>query len=94
MKYYLMQVGYDYETKTFDIDRISTGIPTAKRQKIILVRETINNLENRLGQLVPIEELEKEIGDKMTKTELEESINNLKSSGDIFSPRRGFVQKM
>jgi replicative DNA helicase Mcm len=93
MKFYLMQVGYDYETKTFDIDKISTGITTSKRNKILLVRETINNLEDKLGKLIPIEEIEKELEGKLDKNEITESINKLNTSGDIFKPRRGYVQK-
>ena len=93
MKYYLTQVGYDYETKTFDIDRITTGIATSQRSKIIIVRETISRLENRLGKLIPVEEIEKELDGKLTADEIEESINKLNSSGDIFKPRRGYVQK-
>jgi len=93
MKYYLMQVGYDYESKTFDIDRITTGIATSQRNKIILVRETIARLETRLGKLIPVEEVEKELEGKLTEQEIEESINKLNSSGDIFKPRRGYVQR-
>jgi len=93
MKYYLMQVGYDYESKTFDIDKITTGIATSQRNKIIIVRETISRLESRLGKLIPIEEIEKELEDKLTEQEIEEAINKLNASGDIFKPRRGYVQK-
>lgn len=94
MRYYLMQVGYDYESKTFDIDRISTGVSTSQRNKIIAVRETIEKLEDRLGKLIPVEEVEKELEGKMSKTEIEEAINKLNTSGDIFKPRRGYVQRM
>ncbi len=93
MKYYLMQVGYDYETKSFDIDKISTGISTSKRSKIFGVRETLNELEGRLGKLIPIEELEKELEGKMTKDEIEEALTKLQSSGDVFRPRRGYIQR-
>jgi replicative DNA helicase Mcm len=93
MKYYLMQVGYDYETKSFDIDKISTGITTSKRGKIILVRETIEELEGKLGKLIPIEEIEKALGDNVSTAELDEAISKLKASGDIFTPRRGHVQR-
>jgi replicative DNA helicase Mcm len=94
MKYYLTQVGYDYETKTFDIDRITTGIGTSQRNKIVIVRETITRLENRLGKLIPVEEIEKELEGKLTADEIEDSINKLNTAGDIFKPRRGYVQKM
>lgn len=93
MKYYLMQVGYDYETKTFDIDKISTGMATSQRSKIITVRETISHLESRLGKLIPLEELEKELEGKLSKDEIQDALTKLNSSGDIFHPRRGFVQR-
>ena len=92
MKFYLMQVGYDYESKSLDIDRISTGISASKRSKIIFVRDKISELEGRLGKLIPIEELEKELEGKMTLEEIEEALNKLQSSGDVFKPRRGYIQ--
>ncbi len=93
MKYYLMQVGYDYESKTFDIDRVSTGIPNSQRNKIITVREVINQLEEKIGKKIPIEEIEKELEDKVKKDDIHDAITKLKSSGDIFTPERGYVQK-
>tara|TARA_Y100000034_G_scaffold79823_1_gene95820 strand:- start:26883 stop:28904 length:2022 start_codon:yes stop_codon:yes gene_type:complete len=94
IKYYLMQVGYDYESKTFDIDKISGKFSSSQRNKIITVRDTIINLEGRLGKMIPVEEIEKELEGKLTKDEIEESINKLGSSGEIFKPRRGYIQKM
>ncbi|MBU0930086.1 MAG: minichromosome maintenance protein MCM, partial [Nanoarchaeota archaeon] len=35
LKHCLMAVGFDYETQTFDIDRISTGIPASQRSRIV-----------------------------------------------------------
>ena len=60
MKYYLMQVGYDYESKTFDIDRISGKFSSSQRGKILTVRDIIADLENRIGKMIPIEVIEKE----------------------------------
>jgi replicative DNA helicase Mcm len=94
IKYYMTQVGYDPETKTFDIDRIATGVSSSQRSKVILLRETIAKLEERLGKFIPNEELEKELEGKMTKDEIEDSIQKLRATGDIFIPRTGFVQKV
>ena len=94
MKYYLMQVGYDYETKTFDIDRIATGVSTSQRSKILLVRETLARLESRLGKLIPLEEVRKELEGKMQEKDIDDALSKLKMSGDIFNPRRGFIQRM
>jgi len=94
MKYYLMQVGYDYESKTIDIDKITIGIPTSQRSKIFTVRDTLSHLESRLGKLIPMEEIEKELEDKLTKDEIEDAISKLQASGDIFKPKRGYIQRM
>ncbi|VVB82418.1 Minichromosome maintenance protein MCM [uncultured archaeon] len=93
MKYYLMQVGYDYESKTFDIDKISGRFSSSQRGKILMVRDVIIELENKIGKLIPLEEIEKELEGKISKDEIDEAISKLNSSGDIFSPRRGFVSR-
>jgi replicative DNA helicase Mcm len=94
IKYYMMQVGYDPETKSFDIDRIATGVSSSQRSKVILLRETISKLEERLGKFIPVEELEKELEGKLSKDEIEDSTQKLIASGDIFIPRKGFVQRI
>ena len=94
MKYYLMQVGYDYETKTIDIDRIGSKFSSSQRNKILTVRDAIIELESRLGKMIPIEEIEKELEDKLNKNEIEDAINKLVINSEIFTPRRGYVQRM
>ena len=89
--YYLMQVGYDPETKTFDIDRFSTKISSSKRSKILLVKDSIKKLEEKFGKQIPIDELRVEMKD-MSDAEFEESIEKLKKSGDLFQPKQGFIQ--
>ncbi len=94
MKHYLMQVGFDYESNTFDIDKIYTGMTASKRNKVLIVREVINSLKEKLGELIPIEEIEKELDGKLTKDEIEASIFELIKNSVIFEPRRGYVQKI
>jgi len=94
LKISLMQVGYDEETKSFDVDRITTGITASKRGKIIMVKEILSELENRVGKLIPVEELEKAVVGKMTEVELEEAVSQLTKSGDIFRPKKGFIQRL
>ncbi|GAH55611.1 unnamed protein product [marine sediment metagenome] len=93
MKYYLMQVGYDYESGTFDIDKATIGITASQRSKIFTVRDIITQLEDSLGKMIPIEEIEKELEGKLSKDEIEEAIDKLTSQGEIFKPRRGYVGK-
>jgi replicative DNA helicase Mcm len=93
-KYAMKQVGYDEETKSFDIDRITTGITASKRGKIILVREAIGKLEAKMGKLMTEEEIAKELGEKVTPLELEDALNQLAKSGDIFKPKKGYIQRL
>ncbi|MBS3093262.1 minichromosome maintenance protein MCM [Candidatus Pacearchaeota archaeon] len=90
-KYYLMQVGYDPETKTFDIDRFSSKISSNKRNKVILLKETLKRMEEKFGKQIPMEEIRKELPD-LTDLEFEDAIEKLKKSGDVFQPKQGFLQ--
>jgi replicative DNA helicase Mcm len=94
MRYFLTQVGFDYETKRIDIDRISTGIPASERSRIILVREAITRLESRLGKLIPMEELVNELQGKVDPDRIYDIVDGLKRTGDIFEPRKGHVSKI
>jgi replicative DNA helicase Mcm len=93
MKYYLTQVGYDYESKTFDIDRGTGGMPASQRNKVFLVRDTIINLEGKIGKMIPVEEIEKELEGKLTKDEIDEAITKLDISGETFKPRKGYISR-
>jgi len=92
-KSYLMQVGYDKDTKTFDVDKI-TGQGASARNKIHVVQETVEELEKRLGKLIPMEEINKALDGKMSQVDVDEAVGKLLKSGDLFRPRRGFVQRM
>lgn len=94
LKMSLSQVGYDEETKSFDIDRITTGVTASKRNKIVIVRETLAGLESKLGKLIPTDEIEAVLKDKMSEVELEDALNQLSKSGDIFRPKKGFIQML
>lgn len=94
MHWYLLQVGIDKETGAIDIDKITTGISMSERSKIVLLRDAIMKLESRTGKLVPIEELKKELAEKINESEFEDIIEKLKRSGDIFEPKKGFIQRI
>jgi len=91
MKYYLMQVGYDYESKTFDIDKISGRFSSSQRNKIFTVKETITALESKMGKMIPYEELEKELEGKLDRDEIEEAINRLIRDNEIYRPKKGYI---
>lgn len=95
LDYCLRQIGLDRETGKIDIDRIATGITATQRSNIIQVKEVISELENRVGRVIPIEDILREASEKgIGSDKVEETIEKLKRSGDIFEPRRGFIQKI
>ena len=97
LHYCLTEVGMDKETGQIDIDRISTGIAATERGKIIQIRGIIESLERVMGksQPIPIEDILREGKEQNIGTaEIEEAIERLKRSGDLFEPRRGFIQKI
>ena len=94
LKTSMQQVGYDEETKSFDIDKMTSGISSSKRGKIILLRGILSQLETRLGKLLPEEEVVKAVEGKLSDIELEEALSQLAKSGDIFRPRKGFIQRI
>jgi replicative DNA helicase Mcm len=91
MTYYLTQVGYDYESKTFDIDKISGKFSSSQRNKILMVKEVITALESKMGKMIPYEEIEKELEEKISKDELEEVINRLIRDNEIYRPKKGYI---
>lgn len=91
----LKQIGVDPETGGFDIDRITTGISGTQRSKIHLIKDIIIELENKLGKTISVIDIVKEaVARGMSETEIDEIIEKLKRSGDIFEPRHGFIQRI
>ena len=95
LKHCLMQVGFDYETGQIDIDRVSTGITAAQRNKIVVIRDIINEFDSKGKKTIPIEEVISAAMEKgVQESQAEEVLEKLKRSGDIFEPKRGFIQKI
>ena len=91
MKHYLMQVGYDYESETFDIDRIASGYTSSQRNKIMTVKETIMALSEKMGKEIPIDEIKDDLKDKLREDEVQEAIDKLIQNSEIYRPKRGYV---
>ena len=95
MHYYLLHLGVDPETGKIDIDRITTGITTSTRGKIISIRDLIYEMDAAGVRPIPVEELLKEaISRGIKEQDIEEAIDKLKRNGDIFEPKKGFIQKI
>ncbi|MFH1972414.1 MAG: ATP-binding protein [archaeon] len=96
VKHCLTEVGMDPETGQIDIDRMSTGITASTRGKILLVRDIIFDLcDSKEGAVSIDDDLKPRVFEKgVTEQKLDEAISKLKRSGDIFEPKKGYVQKI
>ncbi|MFT4311407.1 MAG: LAGLIDADG family homing endonuclease [Candidatus Woesearchaeota archaeon] len=88
-------IGYDSETGKFDIDRITTGITASQRSHIAIIKDIISEVESKTGKLIPIEEVVKE-GELrgVSEDKANEVIDKLKRSGDLFTPKHGFISRV
>jgi len=95
LQHCLSQVGLDPETGKIDIDRIATGISSSQRNKILVVKEIIEDLENKIGKTIPIDDLVKEaVAQGVSEGDIEDALEKLKRSGDLFEPKRGFISRI
>ena len=95
LRYCLSNIGVDPETGKIDIDVITTGISSSERGHISHVREIIINLEEKIGKVIPLSDIMAEAKEKnIDESKVEDVIEKLKRSGDIFEPKRNFIQRI
>jgi len=95
LDYCLRQIAFDEETGTIDIDRIATGIPATQRTKIVGIKEIIAELEKELGNRIPIDDIVRLAADRgIDESDVDNAIEKLKRSGDVFEPKRGFISRI
>jgi replicative DNA helicase Mcm len=96
LHYSLSQIGIDPETGKIDLDRITTGVSTSQRSKIIQIKEIIQTLEDMSeDKTVKIEDLEKAAAEKnISDSVVDEALQKLKRSGDIYEPKRNVIKRM
>jgi len=95
LEFSLMEVGFDKETGKIDIDRIATGVSASARNNIIVVKEIIHELEEKIGKTIPIDDVVTAAKEKGVEEEkVEEAIQKLKIKGDVYEPRSGFISKI
>lgn len=93
-KYSLEGIGYDSETGTIDIDRIMTGVSASSRNKLKIIRDIIDKLEQEKPEILldDIVDLGKEEG--VDKPGTLKAIESLKTEGVIFEPRKHTYKKL
>lgn len=95
--YCLNQIAKDTETGKIDIDRLGgSRITASQRSSISVVKEIIASLEEELGsKVIPVENVMEAAESKnVPKDKVEETMEKLRRSGDIFEPKRGFIQRL
>ena len=79
LEFSLMEVGFDKETGKIDIDRIATGISASARNSILVVKEILHELEEKIGKTIPIDDVVTAAKEKGVEEEkVEEAIQKLK----------------
>ena len=85
----------DPETGQIDIDRMSSGITASARSKIVVVKEVINEFDSKGMKVIPVEEIMAAASAKgVDESTVEEAIEKLKRSGDLFEPKKGHISKI
>jgi replicative DNA helicase Mcm len=88
-------IGYDADTGKFDIDRITTGITASQRGHIAIIKDIISEIEAQSGKLIAIEEVVREGEIRgVSEAKTTEVLDKLKRSGDLFSPKHGYISKV
>ena len=61
----------------------------------MVLKDIISELETKLGKSIPIEDVVAEAKSRgLDEDKVEEALERLKRSGDVFEPRRGFVSRI
>ncbi len=94
--YCLNQIAKDKDTGRIDIDRISSTVSASQRSGIGLLKEIISSLEEQMGtKIIPVDNIVEAAKEKnLSKEQVEDFFGKLKRSGDIFEPKRGFIQRL
>ena len=95
--YCLNQIAKDSETGKIDIDRLGgSKITASQRSSISNLKEIIQLLEEQTGnKVIPIEMIIEAAQEKnISQEKVEESLEKLRRTGDIFEPKRGFIQRL
>ncbi|MCK5289568.1 MAG: minichromosome maintenance protein MCM [Candidatus Aenigmarchaeota archaeon] len=92
----LKQVGIDPETGQFDIDRLSSGVTSSKRNKIMDILRIIKEMQDESSdKLVNYEDLMSRTEEEgMDSLKVKEIVESLKKDGELFEPRPGFLKKV
>ena len=83
------------DIKESKIDEITIGISKSQRNLIIDIKEIIDNLEYKLGKIIPLIDIINEAREyKIDEDIVKECIEKLKRAGNIYSPNSSCISKI
>ncbi len=94
--YCLNQIALDKSTGKIDIDRLGGKATAAQRSAIGIVKEIIAALEQEIeSKAIPMDRIVEAAQEKnLSRQQVEDLLEKLRRSGDVFEPKRGFVQRL
>ena len=84
----------DEETGKIDIDRITTGVSSLARDRLLIVKKAFSVLEKKEGPHVVTDHLFNEVKATLSRDQFEETVEKMKRFGEVFEPRRGFLSRL
>lgn len=90
----LLTIG-DYFTEDLE-NMVIPLLPSSQqttREVILSIKNTLNLLEKSKGKVVPLEEVKSNLP-IISEVIFEEAIDKMLKAGDIFRPKKGFVQRI
>ncbi len=88
----LMQLGYDMETQTFDVDRLEGGVTSSKRTRMNKLLKILEDLQKDYKE-VAIDDLKAEAENQGIE-DADRIIEELDKLGMIIYPKPGFIRKI
>ncbi len=95
LEFCLSQVAKDSETGKIDIDVLSSGTSGSQRGRINIVKEIILGMTKEGHKEIEVKEITKIAEAKgLNEDDVNEVLEKLKRSGDVYEPKRGKIQKL
>lgn len=90
---FLRSVGYDIETRQFDIDIVMTGQPKSQRDRIVVVLNLLEKMvEEAGGEAVKKDDFIRSAVEKGVEEQfVRKVLDKLYDSGEIIEPRPGYI---
>ncbi|MCX6695302.1 MAG: minichromosome maintenance protein MCM [Candidatus Altiarchaeota archaeon] len=90
-EFVLMEIAYDKTTGQLDIDRVITSYPSSTRARIRVIEDILRNLVGSSDSKTAVidDVLEQAGAQGISKSDIDQVLNDLKNKGVIYEPRHG-----